>query len=308
MGRGRRATNGLLHGVVIVDKPAGWTSHDVVARVRRLTRERRVGHAGTLDPAATGVLPVLVGDATKVVEFLSDARKGYLAEITLGVETDSYDIDGAVTAIHEGELPDRAVIESTLDQFRGPIDQMPPMHSAIKVGGERLYEAARRGEVVERVLRRVTFHRLDLVDWQAPVITVDVACSKGTYIRALAHDLGQALGTGAYLSNLVRTWTGPFRIEEAWTLTDLEAALTDDPADEWASLAIHPDTILQDWPAIVVADADRTSWLQGRAVAGPPLTDDTGVRAYDTDGEWLGIGHGSAVGTRPWKVVRNDGP
>ena len=307
MGRGRRATNGLLHGVVIVDKPAGWTSHDVVARVRRLTGERRVGHAGTLDPAATGVLPVLVGDATKVVEFLSDARKGYLAEITLGIQTDSYDIDGAVTAVHTGGLPDREVIESALDRFRGTIEQTPPMHSAIKVGGERLYEAARRGEVLERASRRVTFHRIEAVDWQSPVITVDIACSKGTYIRSLAHDLGQALGTGAYLSNLVRTWTGPFQIDEAWTLPDLEAALSDSPADEWASLSIHPDTIVQDWPAIVVADVDRTGWLQGRAVCGPSLGDDIGVRAYDSDGHWLGIGRGSALGTRPWKVVRNDG-
>ncbi len=128
MGRGRRATNGLLHGVVIVDKPAGWTSHDVVARVRRLTGERRVGHAGTLDPAATGVLPVLVGDATKVVEFLSDAHKGYLAEITLGVETDSYDVDGAVTAVHAGTLP------STSRAARGPTSAPSPTISARRWG------------------------------------------------------------------------------------------------------------------------------------------------------------------------------
>ena len=180
------------------------------------------------------------------------------------------------------------------------------MYSAIRVAGERLYEAARRGETVDRAPRRVTFRRLDVVEWRSPALTVDVACSKGTYIRSLAHDLGQALGTGAHLSNLVRTWTGPFRLNEAWTLADLEAALADDPTAEWASISIHPDTIVQGWPAIVVADADRTGWLQGRTVPGPPSGDETGVRAYDADGHWLGIGHGSAMGTRPWKVVRND--
>ena len=307
MGRGRRATNGLLHGILILDKPAGWTSHDVVGRVRRLTRERRVGHAGTLDPAATGVLPVLVGDATKVVEFLSDADKGYLAEITLGIETDSYDIDGAVTATFDGDLPELAEIESAATGFRGPIRQLPPMHSAIRIDGERLYEAARRGETIEREARSITVHRFTIVAWSPPVLTVEIDCSKGTYIRSLAHDLGLALGTGAYLSNLVRTWTGPFRIDEAWALADLERALGDDPIEEWESMAIHPDTIVQDWPAIILHDEQRADWLHGRAVAGPVGPEVDRVRTYDDQGNWLGIGRGSALGIRPWKVVRNDG-
>ncbi len=307
MGRGRRATTGLLHGIVIVDKPAGWTSHDVVGRVRRLTRERRVGHAGTLDPAATGVLPVLVGDATKVVEFLSDADKGYRAEITLGIETDSYDIDGTVSATFGGDLPGIAEIDRALAGFRGPIRQLPPMHSAIRINGERLYEAARRGETIERETRSITIHRFEILSWEAPVLTVEIDCSKGTYIRSLAHDLGQALGTGAYLSNLVRTWTGPFRIDEAWALADLERALGDDPAEEWASMAIHPDTIVQGWPAIILDHDRRTDWLQGRMVPGSAGQGIGGVRTYDDQGNWLGIGRGSELGIRPWKVVRNDG-
>ena len=307
MGRGRRATNGLLHGIVIVDKPAGWTSHDVVGRVRRLTRERRVGHAGTLDPAATGVLPVLVGDATKVVEFLSDADKGYRAEITLGVETDSYDIDGTVTATFDGDLPDLVQIGRAANDLRGPIRQLPPMHSAIKIDGERLYEAARRGETIERETRSITIHRFEIMSWDAPVLTVEIDCSKGTYIRSLAHDLGQAVGTGAYLSNLVRTWTGPFRIDEAWALIDLERALGNDPAEEWESMAIHPDTIVQGWPAIVLDPDRRTDWLQGRKVEGPGGPENGGVRTYDDRGNWLGIGRGSEMGIRPWKVIRNDG-
>lgn len=307
MGRGRRATNGLLHGILIVDKPAGWTSHDVVGRVRRLTRERRVGHAGTLDPAATGVLPVLVGDATKVVEFLSDADKGYRAEITLGIETDSYDIDGTVTAIHKDGLPDLDAIERALNSLRGPIRQLPPMHSAIRINGERLYEAARRGETIERETRAITIDRFEIVAWDAPVLTVEIDCSKGTYIRSLAHDLGRALGTGAYLSNLVRTWTGPFQIGEAWALTDLERALGDDPAEEWESMAIHPDTIVRNWPAIVLDSERRTDWLQGRMVPGVAERELAEVRTYDEQGNWLGIGRGSEMGIRPWKVVRNDG-
>ncbi len=307
MGRGRRATNGLLHGIIVVDKPAGWTSHDVVGRIRRLTRERRVGHAGTLDPAATGVLPVLVGDATKVGEFLSDAHKGYLAEITLGVETDSYDIDGVVTSTWAGDLPDRETIEAAADAFRGPIRQLPPMHSAIRINGVRLYEAARRGETVEREQRAVTIHRLTIVAWTAPVLTVAIDCSKGTYIRSLAHDIGQQLGTGAFLSNLVRTWTGPFGIDEAWTLEDLDQALRDDPVAEWETIAVHPDVIVQGWPAVVVDANRRDDWLQGRLIAGPAIQGAAGVRSYDSDGNWLGIGHGSEQGVRPWKVTRNDG-
>lgn len=306
MGHGRRATSGLLHGVLIVDKPAGLTSHDVVGRVRRLTRERRVGHAGTLDPAATGVLPVLVGDATKVVEFLSDSDKGYLAEITLGVETDSYDIDGVVTSSWAGDLPDRVTIEAAAVAFRGPIQQLPPMHSAIRINGERLYEAARRGETVQRERRAVTIHRLTIVDWTAPVLTVAIDCSKGTYIRSLAHDIGQQLGTGAFLSNLVRTWTGPFGIEEAWTLDELDHALGDDPVAEWETIAIHPDVIVQTWPAVVLDSTSRDDWLQGRTVAGPATQEVNGIRVYDGNGIWLGIGHGSGQEVRPWKVTGND--
>jgi tRNA pseudouridine55 synthase len=306
MGRGRRATNGRLHGILIVDKPAGWTSHDVVGRIRRLTRERRVGHAGTLDPAATGVLPVLVGDGTRVVEFLAAAAKGYRAEITLGVETDSHDIDGVVTATFDGALPDQSRIERALDAFRGPILQLPPMHSAIQIAGQRLYEAARRGEVVEREQRPVTIYRLDLIAWRAPVLTVEIACSKGTYIRTIAHDLGVALGTGAYLSDLVRTWTGPFSIDEAWTIGDLEQALGEDPDREWPFVAIHPDIIIQHWPAVIIGRTGREAWFQGRPVPGPAMSNEPGVRAYDDDGTWLGIGHGSETGTKPWKVVGND--
>src|SRR5688500_16279327 len=171
---------GGLHGFLIVDKPAGWTSHDVVGRLRRLLGERRIGHAGTLDPAATGVLPVAVGRATKFLEFLDDASKTYVAEITFGIETDSHDGDGIVTERRETDRVDQASVEVGLASFRGARRQVPPMHSAVKIGGRRLYEAARRGEVVERPARAVVFHTMDLLEWHAPVATILVDCSKGT--------------------------------------------------------------------------------------------------------------------------------
>lgn len=304
MGRGRRATAGRLHGVIVIDKPAGWTSHDVVARVRRLTGERRVGHAGTLDPAATGVLPVVVGDATKVVEFLADAAKGYRAEITFGVSTDSHDGDGLVTSTGAGPIPDRPSVLAALAAMVGPQWQTPPMHSAIRIDGERLYEAARRGETVDRDARPVTFHRLDLLDWSPPVATVDVDCSKGTYIRSLAHDLGEMLGCGAHLSDLVRTRTGGFDLRDAWTLDDLGLAMGED-GDPWEWIAIHPDRIVESWPAATLDPDGARGWDQGRPVAvGSASGGDGPVRTYGSDGTWLGVGRRDGDVIRPWKVIR----
>ncbi|HEU5432398.1 MAG TPA: tRNA pseudouridine(55) synthase TruB, partial [Thermomicrobiales bacterium] len=199
-----------LHGFLVIDKPAGWTSFDVVARARRLLGEKRIGHAGTLDPAATGVLPLAVGAARKTLEFLAEASKTYDAEITFGVETDTWDRDGAVVAMADaGELT-RDQIAGALEPFRGSFAQTPPMHSAIKIGGRKLYQLARKGEEIERPARSVTIHALDLLGWESPVARLRVDCSKGTYIRSLAHDLGAALGMGAHLSALRRTRTGPF--------------------------------------------------------------------------------------------------
>ncbi|HEV2527837.1 MAG TPA: tRNA pseudouridine(55) synthase TruB [Thermomicrobiales bacterium] len=303
MSRGRRAGAGRLHGILVIDKPAGWTSHDVVGRVRRISGEKRVGHAGTLDPAATGVLPVLVGDATKVVEFLSDAPKAYRAEITLGLETDSYDGDGVVTSVYGGTLPDASVIAAALDAFRGPIEQVPPMHSAIQINGQRLYELARRGETIERETRSVIIHDLEVVAWNEPVLILDITCSKGTYIRSIAHDLGRALGCGGYLSDLVRTRTGPFTLDDCWTLDNLVELFGEGPADVWTDVAVHPDEIVRDWPALVVSGDGLDDWSHGRPLA-IPESDDARLRVYDPDGGWLGIGRSSDGKLQPWKVVR----
>ncbi|CAA9571710.1 MAG: tRNA pseudouridine(55) synthase [uncultured Thermomicrobiales bacterium] len=289
-----------LHGFLVIDKPAGWTSHDVVARVRRLVGERRVGHAGTLDPAATGVLPLAVGTATRVLEYLAGADKTYRAEVTFGVETDSQDGDGRVVARRDASALSEAAVAALLPAFRGPLQQIPPMHSAIKVGGQRLYERAHRGEEIEREPRPVVVHRLQLLDWRPPVATLLVDCSKGTYVRALARDLGAAAGVGAFLSDLVRLRTGPFALCQALTLD----ALADAPLPwAWPAVAVHPDAVLPGWTALLLDDEGRTDWGAGRAIAAPAAAGR--CRAYGLDGAWLGVGAADDSGRawRPLKVV-----
>ncbi|MFW5942793.1 MAG: tRNA pseudouridine(55) synthase TruB, partial [Chloroflexota bacterium] len=198
-----------MEGLLNVDKPLHLTSHDVVARVRRLCDTRRVGHAGTLDPLASGVLVLAVGRATRLLEYVVGQPKEYQARVRLGQETNTYDGEGEITAQRPVPVT-RADVEQALQQFRGDIAQIPPMYSALKKGGKRLYELARQGKEVEREARRVTIYDLEILTWDRPVLTVRVRCSTGTYIRSLAHDLGQALGTGAYLSGLRRTAIGAF--------------------------------------------------------------------------------------------------
>ena len=290
-----------LHGVLVIDKPAGWTSHDVVTRARRLLGERRIGHAGTLDPAATGVLPLAVGDATRVLEYLTDASKTYLAEVTFGVETDSFDADGVVTAVADPASLDADRLERALAAFQGEIAQVPPMHAAIKIGGRRLYELARRGEEVERPSRVVTISTLSLVEWSPPIATLLVDCSKGTYVRALASNLGTALDVGAHLSNLVRLRTGPFRLCHAVTLTEL----ADAPLPWiWPHLAFHPDAVLGDWPALLFDSEAAATWGHGGRVPADGVAHGP-CRAYDEAGTWLGVGLADleAASWRPTKVV-----
>lgn len=292
---------GALHGFLIIDKPAGWTSHDVVARVRRLIGERHVGHGGTLDPAATGVLPIAIGHATKVLEYLSGASKTYLAEVTFGVETDSYDVDGRVIGLRDASRLTESEIENALTQFRGRIEQIPPMHSAIKVGGKKLYELARKGDVVERAPRTIDIYKLDLMEWNSPVATLVIDCSKGTYIRSLARDLGDGVGTGAHLSGLVRLRTGPFFLCEAWTLGELEEI---DVRAAWPDVAIHPDAAVLDWPALLLDGEATRRWETGRWI---DAIDDGEflARVYYADGEWAGIATYDSGNShwRPSKVV-----
>lgn len=209
-----------MNGILVIDKPSGMTSHDVVARVRRLLGERRIGHAGTLDPSATGVLLLGLGRATRLLRFIEAERKEYRAEVLFGVETTTQDADGDIVSSRDATALTTAEIKAALGAFRGEIRQVPPMVSAIKVGGERLYRKARRGETVEREARTVTIDALELLAFDPPVATLRIECSKGTYIRSIAADLGAAVGTGAHLAALRRTRIGPFSESSAVALED----------------------------------------------------------------------------------------
>ena len=212
----------MIDGFLVIDKPRGLTSHDVVQRVRRIAKQRRVGHLGTLDPLATGVLPIALGEATKLSQLLTHGAKSYRGRLLLGVETTTYDREGEVVATREGPWPDRAVVEKALSAFEGEIEQVPPPYSAVKQAGQAAYRRARRGEEVRLEPRRVSISRVELVAFEPPFLSIEVDCSAGTYLRSMAHDLGAAMGTGAHLYELVRTRSGPFTLEQAVSLEALE--------------------------------------------------------------------------------------
>jgi tRNA pseudouridine55 synthase len=211
----------MVSGLLLIDKPAGITSFAVVRRVRKALEVKKVGHLGTLDPFATGLLPLALGEATKLSQFLLDEPKIYLATLKLGVETDTQDLTVQITA-ETDNLPAAEEVHRAACSFVGEIDQVPPMYSAVHHQGERLYKLARRGEAVEAAPRKVMIHRLEIKEVALPRVTLEVECSKGTYIRTLAHDLGRALGCGAHLVGLTRLAVGPFRLEEASALEEIE--------------------------------------------------------------------------------------
>ncbi len=271
-----------MDGFLNVWKPSGLTSFDVVARVRRASGQRRVGHGGTLDPAAEGVLPIALGQATRAVEYLHLLDKAYRAEVVLGVSTDTYDSQGQATG---GSPPSatKADLEAALTSFRGEVWQRPPPYSAVKVGGRPLYLRARRGEQVALPLRKVHFYRLDLIGWQPPTFTLEIECSAGTYIRSLAHDLGQALGCGAHLAHLLRLRAGPFHSADAIPLNVVEETLS----QEWYHWLYPMDTVMLGWPAAIVGQDKEGRIRHGGAVplASPP---GSGLgRAYTLDGRLL---------------------
>lgn len=241
------------------------TSHDVVARVRRLIAQRHVGHAGTLDPAASGVLPVCIGQATRVAEYLSESGKAYRATLHFGIETDTYDAEGAVVRTSSTATLSRAYIESLLPPFLGEQMQIPPRHSAIKLRGQPAYKRARAGEELELAARPITIFNLDITDWQPPLLTLDIECSKGTYIRSLAHDLGERSGYGAHLCALVRTRSGPFRLSESITLEQLAEAAAQGTIEEY----LYPAEIaLEQYPTLTLDDETAERVRHGNAFAG----------------------------------------
>jgi tRNA pseudouridine55 synthase len=278
-----------VDGILNIDKPPGRTSFSIVSMVKRLTGERRVGHAGTLDPQASGVLPVCLGQGTRVTRFLMEATKCYRAEIELGVTTDTYDAWGTVIARADPSGVGRRQLESALAAFTGDIRQTPPMYSAVKHRGRRLYELARAGVSVDRPSRPARVHSLQVVDWQPPVVTVEIVCGKGTYIRSIAHDLGQALGCGAVMTGLVRLRCGPFDISDAVTVPRLEDAIG---GGYWQQLLYPVDTVLLGWTAVVVGDEAARALRNGRPVVAGALPEVPGTgrcRAYTEDGFFLGV-------------------
>ena len=274
-----------MNGILLVDKPQDWTSHDVVAKLRGLLREKRIGHAGTLDPLATGLLVVFVGRATRAASYAEAEEKRYTAGLRLGLETDTQDITGNVLQTWEGSLPDRAAIESALPAFRGAIRQIPPMYSAVKVAGRKLYEIARKGGEVERVPRDITIHSLELTGGAGADWTLEVCCSKGTYVRTLCHDLGRALGCGATLSALRRTGAGAFSVEEAHTLEAIAAAAA---AGEAESLLLPVDKLFARYPAVTLSARQVVPAKNGAAVTRE--APEGLCRVYAPDGEFLLLG------------------
>lgn len=290
-----------LHGFLVVDKPRGVTSHDVVALVRRRLRMRRVGHAGTLDPAASGVLVVAAGAATRLIDRVQDGDKQYVAHIVLGAETDSADAEGRLISAAPADVaaPSLATIEQALTPLIGTISQVPPAHSAIKVGGQALYHRARRGEQVEVPARTVTVHSIRVLAYDYPDLLLAIDCGKGVYVRSIARDLGRALGTGAYLHALLRTAVGQFTLGQAWTAAEIEELLE---PHTWPLMALHPDVALSHAPALILDRDAATAWYHGRPVPTGRRPPDAPVeaRVYDQDGSWLGVATADAE-RRRWR-------
>jgi len=282
-----------VDGILNINKPQGKTSFSVVAIVKRLTGERRVGHAGTLDPAATGVLPICLGQGTRITEFLVDTTKVYRAQIELGVATDTYDASGKTTQRGDPSGITQEQLESALTSFCGLIQQTPPMYSAVKHQGKRLYQLARAGIKVDRKSRPTRIFRLEIIDFKPPLVTMEVVCGKGTYIRSLAHDLGQALGCGANLKSLTRLRCGLFDIKDAVSLAQLEDAFR---YGYWQHFVYPIDIVLSHWAAMVVNNATEQAIRNGRPFVcleqhSPAWSSsfDTYCRVYTSDGCFLGV-------------------
>ncbi len=273
-----------ISGVLVVDKPIGMTSHDVVQFIRKGTNIRRAGHTGTLDPRASGVLVVLIGPAVRLSEYVSASDKRYQAIIRLGTTTDTYDADGQVLSSSPVHVTEEQ-FETELQKFVGEIEQVPPPYSAIKVKGRKAYEMAREGEEVDLEPRIIKVYSLELLEWAPPEAVVDIYCSSGTYVRSLAHDLGDRLGCGASLSGLRRTKSGRFTLRDAVPLRKLGEAFND---STWYQYLIPAAEALSDWPAIEL-DVDQVDAVRhGHRIAGDPLEKEM-ARGISEQGELVAL-------------------
>lgn len=285
----------VVSGVLVIDKPVGMTSHDVVQIVRKGTGIRRAGHTGTLDPRASGVLVVLIGPAVRLSEYISASDKRYQATIRLGASTETYDGEGRITQSNSDVQVTEEEFENALDSFIGQIEQVPPPYSAVKVKGRKAYELSRKGEEVELEPRQINVYSLEMLEWAPPEAVVDVYCSSGTYVRSLAHDLGQKLGSGAHLVGLRRTKSGRFTLRDSVPLRKLREAFT---SGEWYRYLIPAADALSDWPLIeldpdqvelvrhghrVYAEPGSGGWVRGVSMQG----DLVALLEFDPEaGEW----------------------
>lgn len=301
----RPATN--LSGILNINKPPGLTSHDVVARVRRLTGQRKAGHTGTLDPMAEGVLVVCLGQATRLIEFMQDRPKQYRGTIRFGITTNTLDADGEVITRQDASLLTEKQLRQILPKFVGEIEQIPPLFSALKKDGQPLYKLARAGRAVEVAPRRIVIYQLKWVSWTPPDLTLDITCSAGTYIRALARDLGQAAGPGAHLAALVRTANGNWSLDQAISLTRLETEINEKPLI-WPEQYLQPlDQAVAHLPQVTLTAAAAIKVGYGQAIELetsnmadlPPATDF--IRAYSPAGEFLAILTPAPSGDKLWQ-------
>ena len=269
-----------MNGVIIIDKPQGKTSHDIVGIMRKKFGTRRVGHTGTLDPMATGVLPICIGNATRASDMLTESDKKYRAQLLLGKRTDTLDIEGDVFEERAVNVTEQE-IRDVIDTFIGEIDQIPPMYSAIKKDGKKLYELARQGIEIEREPRRINIYSIDIIDINIPYITVDVHCSKGTYIRYLCDDIGTMLGTGAVMTPLRRTYTAGFSIDDAYTIEQLDAI-------EDLSKTLNPtDSLFADLPQIYLNEKQERSIVNGVRMTWRQGEEGKTYRVYGADRRFL---------------------
>jgi tRNA pseudouridine55 synthase len=273
-----------INGIIVVDKPAGWTSHDVVAKLRGILKEKRIGHGGTLDPMATGVLPVFIGRATRAAEFAENAEKEYIAGLRLGIVTDTQDTTGNTLSTFEASATADQLM-AVARRFLGAQKQIPPMYSAIKQNGKKLYELARQGIEVPRPARDVHISEIELLESKENEFLLRIACSKGTYIRTICHDIGQALGCGGVMSSLRRTKAGAFTIGSAHRLDEVQAAVT---SGETGKILKPVDTMFSAYKAIALSETETRKCKNGAAIQAGKTPDGT-YRLYGPDNEFLAL-------------------
>ena len=273
-----------VSGVLVIDKPIGLTSHDVVQIVRKGTNIRRAGHTGTLDPRASGVLVVLVGPAVRLSEYVSASDKRYQAVLQLGSSTDTYDSDGIITNTSQVEITEE-IFEEKLQNFVGEIEQVPPPYSAVKVKGKKAYEIAREGEEIDLQPRKINVYSLELLEWAPPEAVIDVYCSSGTYVRSLAHDLGESLGSGAHLVGLRRTKSGRFTLRDAVPLRKLRESFQD---GSWYQYLIPAAEALSDWESIELDHEGVDAIRHGHRIAAEPGSSGM-IRGISEQGELVAL-------------------